>query len=76
MHLCFTVDSATKKQRMRATVVGLLMRVIMGKFNIPSTGQLDKQPYLGGQVRALTAVEAVQVNHIKAGDLYKKKATI
>ena len=37
MHLCFAVDSHTKKHRIRPTVTGLAMRSIMGKFNIPST---------------------------------------
>lgn len=75
MHLCFTVDSHTKKRGVRPTVVGLVARSIMGKFNIPSPDMLDLEPYVGLLTPATTDAERVQIQHIKDGDLTMEQAT-
>ena len=69
MHLCFAVDSHTKKHRIRPTVIGLVVRSIMGKFNIPSKRLVDTVPYCGQVPLRLTAEEATETAHIRDGDL-------
>ena len=56
MPLCFTVDSRTKHQRVRPTVVGLVMRPIMGKFCIPDP-LANPDPYVGHTLPKHTEVE-------------------
>ena len=75
MHLCFTVDSHTKKRGVRPTVVGLIARSITGKFNIPSPDMSDLEPYVGLRTPATTDAERVQIQHIKNGDLTMEQAT-
>jgi hypothetical protein len=74
MHLCFRVDSFTKMQRVRPTVVGLVMRSIMGKFCIRDEEACHDDPYCGERLPKLTATERKMVDHIKKGDLTHRKA--
>lgn len=76
MHLCFRVDNHTRHHRIRPSVVGLVMRSSMRKFTMPERGlsRSDRQYYSGGLVAPPTMEEREAVNHIRLGDLPKKKA--
>lgn len=48
LHLCFKVESLSKKHRARSTEIGNMMRFIMGKFNVPDP-DVGEQPLYGGE---------------------------
>jgi len=73
MHLCFRVDSHTKKSGVKPTVVGLVMRSIMRKFSIAGK-KSSESPYVGQTSARLSSDEQNAVNQIKAGDMPMKTA--
>ena len=73
-HTCFRVDSFSKKRRIRPTLIGLVMRTIMGKFAIPDPGRAREAYFKGDTTPELTAEQLVMVDHIKNGTITKKKA--
>jgi hypothetical protein len=74
MHLCFAVDSHTKKQRVRPTVVGLVMRTIMGKFHIPDPENPNPVPFSGGRLAKWDTDESAMVQLIKDGAMPLEEA--
>ena len=72
LHICFTVDSHTKHQRVRPTVIGLVMRAIMGKFSI--AGRMpDGEPYRGGPLTQ-TRAEKLMAARVEKGNMPIAKA--
>ena len=47
MHLCFAVDRVAKSWSVRPTVVGLVMRSLMGKFKVASADMAQEALYTG-----------------------------
>ena len=73
MHLPYAVDSHTKCDRVRPTVIGLVMRSIMGKFNIPSAGLAQARMYAGERLEDEEDV-AGMIMSISKGDMNLARA--
>lgn len=76
MHVCFAVDRHTKKHGIRPTCVGLVMRVIMGKFDMPDPSKPNETFYAGEKIQALTDKERRFVAMIKSGSMPESRAAL
>ena len=74
MHLCFKVDHHTKKHGVRCTTIGLVLRSIMTKFNIPYPVRRRDALYRGERIVGLTSAEQGAIDHIRRGDLPRAEA--
>jgi hypothetical protein len=73
-HLAMAADRHTSKRRIKPTLIGLVVRSIVGKFNIPDKSRKDEPFYDGRQALLPTDAEKKLMNNILAGDLSKKEA--
>ena len=73
MHLCFRVDSCTKKSGVKPTVVGLVLRSIMGKFSMVKK-KCSESPHVGQAPARLSQEEQKAVDLIKTGGMDMKTA--
>jgi hypothetical protein len=73
-HLPMAVDRHTSKRRIKPTLVGLVVRAIMRKFNIAAKSRKDEALYSGRQALLTTDVEKKLMNSIVAGDMPKPEA--
>ena len=60
MHVCFAADRCLKKARIQPSVVGLVLRAIMGKFNIPDAAIGAQEPYTGGRQKSTPSAKVCQ----------------
>ena len=63
-HLSFRVDRHTQKNKIKPTIVGLLLRVVMRKFEIPHASLAGEMLYSGGKVAAFSTSENTFRMHI------------
>lgn len=75
MHLCFGVDKLAKAWKVRPTVVGLVMRSIMGKFNVSCPDMASEALYEGARDVHVAAEAKAWVARICAGDMPMGQAT-
>ena len=68
-HLCFAVDSHTAKHRTRPTIVGLVMRSVMGKFDVPLVKRAREPLFSGGRLAELTEAQEAIRQHIQLGSM-------
>ena len=73
-HLALAVDRHTSKRRIKPKLVGLVVRSIMGKFNIPDAGRKHQAFYDGETTLVQSDAEKKLVANIVSGDMPKREA--
>ena len=74
MHICFASDRVMQKDKIKSKVSGLVLRAIMGKFDVRHPQLAGKPLYTGGPLAAMTATEKAGWQHIADGSLPQKQA--
>ena len=76
MHLPCTVDSHTKHDRVRPTLVGLVARSIMGKLNVACDRPAGQPLYAGAPAGEEDGAVDVMINYIESGDMDLQEAKV
>jgi hypothetical protein len=74
IHPCMTADKHMMNRKLRATLIGLVLRSIMGKFGFSDKARAKESYYTGKEPLAQSSEESKYHNHILAGDVPKKEA--
>ena len=74
IHPCMTADKHMMNRKQRATLIGLVLRSIMGKFAFSSKRRAKEPYYTGKEPLTQSNVESKYHSHIVAGDLPHKEA--
>ncbi len=75
LHVCFMADSHSKDQRVRPTLVGLVLRSIMGKFSIPDPARRAEPFYEGGVLDDRDRYRRQLYRQIEMGSVSKRAAS-
>ena len=74
MHLCFAVDKHTTRKGIRPTVVGLVLRSIMGKFNVRDDSRRSQTFYTRVEKLTQTTHELLLLSKVHDGSMPRNPA--
>ena len=74
MHICFTVDKAMKKNGVKPKIAGLVLRAIMGKFDVRHSQLANEDMYCGGWLPPMSSLERTFEAHIRHGSMPQDRA--
>ncbi len=74
LHLAFSVDRHAVKRRAKPTLVGLVVRAIIGKFSLPDRDREREEFYAGGPAPVASGAERAFVQQIKDGSMRAPRA--